>query len=620
MLLEQASTELQSQNYEQVYSLLSSVANEQVDYRTSTEILDLWAAIPEEVKTASIKKTVRVAFISGATTDHLLPLLDLFLGLKHIKAEFWSSTYQIDAISLSRDPALEAFRPDFCVLQADTNDIQHWPELACEDDAYAAALNSEVSRWAGIRNDLKGWLNCEIVQESIPALIKRPLGSIESRIRGARSLFVADLNHAILKSMTDGARWHDVSALSASLGGRIWRDARLWHHAKFGISPDAAPSYCFSLSALIASSYGFTKKCLVLDLDNTLWGGVIGDDGHQGVVIGEGSGDGEAFKEFQTYAKQLKNRGVLLAVCSKNDAISARSGFEKIAETVLRLEDFDAFIANWDRKSENIGHLAKKLNIGIQSLVFFDDNPVEREEVRSVYPEVLIVDVPDDPAQFSQALDAYHAFEQVTLTKDDLERAGSYRNERIREEFANSATSFEEYLSKLRMEADIEPFSEADVPRISQLINKTNQFNLTTRRYSEAECMKFLDRERYITRSVRLQDRFGNYGLISVFIAEILKPERRLQVDSWLMSCRVLKRGVEHALFCNVLNECEKLSIGTIDGIYRPTNSNRIVEGLFASLGFSEIKRLPEETQWRLPAPFSYPSTHIAVSHKETGS
>ena len=615
MLLQQLSTELDSKNYPRVFSLLSSLAHEHLDFRTCTELAELWSAIPDDVKGARTRTTVRIAFISSVTIDHLLPTLELFLGLKHIHAEFWTSGYQIDAISHSRDASLENFKPDICILQIDPGDIRHWPQLAGEEETYLAALRGETSRWADIRNALKDWLGCEVIQDSIPQLHKRPLGALESRVRGGKTRFINDLNAAMLQSLPDNVRWHDVAALAASTGGKGWRDIRLWHHAKFGISPDAAPSYCFSLAAFIGANYGATKKCLVLDLDNTLWGGVIGDDGHRGLVFGEGSGDGEAFKEFQTYAKYLKSQGVLLAVCSKNDLAIAKSGFEKIAESVLRVEDFDAFIANWDRKSDNLQTIAQQLNIGIASLVFFDDNPAEREEVRFAHPDVLVIDVPDDPASYATVLDAYHAFEPAALTKEDLERSDFYKSELAREEFSASVTSYEDYLVSLQMEANIEPFNAEELPRIAQLINKTNQFNLTTRRYNETECEKFLDESRYLTRYVRLKDRFGNSGRISVFIAVLFREEKKLQVDTWLMSCRVLKRGVEQALFSHVLQECEKSGVQIIGGTYRATKSNGIVKSLFADFGFDSVGSIQEEeTHWRLPRPFTPLKTFITIT------
>lgn len=617
MLLQQLSNELSSKNYAQARSLFSSLAHEQIDFETSSELLAMWQSVPEGIRQGWMQKTVRVAFISSTTQEPLLPLLDMFLGIKRIKAEYWTSGYQIDAIGLTRDPALETFQPDICVLQTDVSNISYWPELSCSEQDYRATIQAEATRWSNIRETLKSWLRCEIVQNSVPLLTDYPLGTLESRVRGGKVRYINDLNSAILESLPDDTRWMDVATLGARSGTRNWRDIRMWHHAKLDIALDAGAAYCYSLATLIAAGYGATRKCLVADLDNTLWGGVVGDDGSKNLIFGEGSGNGEAFKAFQTYLKRLKNQGVLLAVCSKNDDHVARSAFEELEESVLHASDFDAFFANWDRKSDNIAAIARHLNIGIDSLVFFDDNPVEREEVRFAHPDVLVIDVPEDPAFYCSALDAYHAFEPGSLTADDLERSKFYRTERDRENMAAQTTDYEEYLSNLQMEAQIAPFDTHEMARIAQLINKTNQFNLSTRRYTQVECEKFLDTKKYLTRYVRLKDRFGNYGLISVFIGRIDESGHALDIDTWLMSCRVLKRGVEAALLANVLDECRKRGLRTVRGTYAPTKNNGLVKTLLPDLGFTlDQENADGTTSWHMQSPFSLPKTHVRETEK----
>jgi FkbH-like protein len=615
MLIQQATTELEAENYPRTLSLLTSMAHVQMDCGTADDCVALWGAIPFEVKNGWLKKTIRIALISSATTHHLQPYLEMFLGLKKLRCEFWTSDYQIDGIVHARDAALAAFRPDICVLQADIGDIRQWPPLACSEDDYRAVLDNEAARWIWFGSSLQDWLRCTVIQDSFVPPTYRPLGSLDGRVRGGHAKFVNELNGQMLRDLPQKMRWHDVTALTGVTGLRSWRDMRLWHHAKFAISPDTAPQYAFSLASMIATGYEATRKCLVLDLDNTLWGGVIGDDGHEGLVFGEGSGDGEAFKDFQSYVRQLKNQGVLLAVCSKNDDTVARTGFTKMAETVLNLNDFDSFVANWDRKSNNIAAIAHELNIGIESLVFFDDSPVEREEVRYAHPAVLVVEAPEDPAFYAAALDAYRAFEPASLTHEDLERSKFYKNQRAREAFAGSVSSYEDYLTSLEMRAEIRAFTRAEMPRIAQLINKTNQFNLTTRRYSEVDCERFLDADRYLSLYVRLKDRFGNYGLVSVFIGEIDFGRSRLEIDTWLMSCRVLKRGVEQALLRYVLGECDKLQLNTIEGVYRPSKSNSIVKSLYGDIGFTQVaENASGEVRWQLSTPYPLPATLIAFA------
>jgi FkbH-like protein len=609
ILLDKADAELRAANYPQLLSLLCSLAHERIGPDCCDSILALWQAIPDGVRNEWAPKKIRIAIIGSATVA-LKPLLEVFLGLKKLQCEFWDSGYQIDNILHMRDAELAAFRPDICLLQTGLADIQNWPELAAEPDAYNAALLGEARRWSDLADGLRQWLGCEIIFDAFPPFTPHPLGAVDSRLRGGRARYIKELNSALLEILPPKIRWHDQDIVAASVGSAAWRDARLWHHAKFAIAPAAAPAYAFSLASMIGAMYQATKKCLVLDLDNTLWGGVIGDDGPDGIVFGEGSGEGEAFKAFQAYIKLLKRQGVLLAVCSKNELATAQQGFSG-AEALLKLADFDAFVANWERKSANILAIASELNIGVSSLAFFDDNPVEREEVRFGCPGVLVIDVPEDPAFYVEALDAYRAFEPAALTSDDLERADFYRNERSRDAFAATVTDYDDYLRGLEMEAVIQPFRPGEMPRISQLINKTNQFNLTTRRYSEAECEKFLDPERYLTRYIRLKDRFGNHGLIAVFIAEH-GPDNSLIVDSWLMSCRVLKRGVEQALMANILREAEARKVSRIVGRYIPTKANGMVKSLYKDLGFAPISADGQEECWELRAPFSPAATFIS--------
>ena len=280
---------------------------------------------------------------------------------------------------------------------------------------------------------------------------------------------------------------HDADHLAASAGRWRWADERFFHHAKLPCAPECLVDYAHSVGSLVAAQTGVGKKCLVLDLDNTLWGGVIGDDGLGGIKLGQGEGEGEAFLSFQRYVKSLKSRGVILAVCSKNEDHIAREAFEKHPEMVLRLEDISCFVANWVDKATNLRTIAQRLNIGLNSLVFVDDNPVERAIVRQLVPEVAVPEMPSDPTGYVRALERHRYFQVVSLNAEDYQRTEMYRANSAREEAETSAGTVEDFLRSLEMTARTGPIDKASLERSVQLINRSNQFNLTTRRYAVAE-------------------------------------------------------------------------------------------------------------------------------------
>ena len=329
---------------------------------------------------------------------------------------------------------------------------------------------------------------------------------------------------------------------------------------------------------------GLAKKCLVLDLDNTLWGGVIGDDGLGGIRLGQGDGEGEAFLAFQRYAKTLKDRGIILAVCSKNTEAIAKEVFQKHPEMVLRLDDISCFVANWNDKAANLRGIARALNIGLSSLVFADDNPAERALVRQFVPEVAVPELPHDPADYIQAIERHRYFQITSLGREDLQRAEYYRANAERQQALGGSENVEQFLESLQMVARIAPVDEVSLERTAQLINKSNQFNLTTRRRTAAEVMALLDDPAWFTCAVSLRDRFGDNGLVSVLLAKV--EDDALVIDTWLMSCRVLKRDVEAMLYNHLCRWALQRGVRRIRGQYIPTAKNGIVKDHYASLGF----------------------------------
>jgi FkbH-like protein len=354
---------------------------------------------------------------------------------------------------------------------------------------------------------------------------------------------------------------------------------------------------------------------LVLDLDNTLWGGVVADDGLEGIELGDTSPRGEAFKAFQKYIASLKQRGVLLAVCSKNDHAKAAEPFEKHPDMVLKMEDIVSFKANWEPKSENIRAMAPELNLGLDSFVFVDDNPAEIEIVRRFVPEVTAILLGPDPAGYVAQLADSRLFEPRSITSEDVERTQQYRSDVQRKALETSVTDMGAYLTSLEMEGIFTEFVPVDVPRLSQLINKSNQFNLTTHRRSEAEVIAVMNDKNFVTYSVRLKDKFGDHGLISIVIGE--KAGDVMKVDTWLMSCRVLKRGVEEEVLNEIVRLAKSKGCRSLLGTYLPTPKNEMVRDFYAKMGFTLISESETRRDYELRLEGFQPlSTKIKVTHR----
>ena len=379
----------------------------------------------------------------------------------------------------------------------------------------------------------------------------------------------------------------DRNYLSSKLGLTNWKDYSLWLSARYSLSYKAITDICYTLNKIIQSISGFSKKCLVLDLDNTLWGGVIGDDGVDGILLGKESAIGEAFLDFHSYIKELKNRGVILAVCSKNDFDNARSGFDH-PDSILKFSDFTVFKANWDIKTKNIYDIAQEINIGLDSMVFIDDNPVERDIVRKEFSGVVSVpDIGDDITRYREILDGSQLFNMTSLSEEDKKRNDFYKNDKKREKAAFNFTDYNDYLKSLKMIAEIGRFNKTYLTRITQLTNKTNQFNLTTKRMTEKDIESIMDDDLSISLYAKLDDKFGENGLVSVIQGNI--NGSNVSIDLWLMSCRVFKRTLEYSIFYEFAKLARSKNINTIIGKYMPTKKNKIVSDIYRELGFSMV-------------------------------
>jgi FkbH-like protein len=449
---------------------------------------------------------------------------------------------------------------------------------------------------------------CTVIQQTVLPVFPDTLGSNECAYSESRAERVRRLNDRLAKVAADeGILLLDAATWAARTGLHSWFDYTLWHSAKQETNPQASALYGDLVGRLLGALRGRSGKCLVLDLDNTLWGGVVGDEGWSGITLGQGSALGEAYIAFQEYALALARRGIILAICSKNDEKNARAPFERHPDMMIRLDDIACFVANWEDKATNLRRIAKMLNIGLDALVFADDNPFERNLVRQELPMVAVPELPEDPALYASTIAAGGYFEGFAVTADDVARIRQYRDNAARVAELEATTDLPAYLRNLDMEMIWGAFDEAGLPRITQLVNKSNQYNLTTRRYNEAELRQWTQDEQVLTYQLRLRDRLGDNGMISVIIARPKAGEPdAIEIDTWLMSCRVLGRQVETAALNLMAEHARARGYTRLIGIFIPTEKNEMVRDHYLKLGFEKLQEEPPEGgaiyELRLPA------------------
>ena len=536
-------------------------------------------------------KPVRLAVLGSSTLTHLLPAIRV-AGLRR---GIWVETYENDFgqyLQELSDPgsALAEFRPTAILLALDSHDLTAGVTAAMDQEHADAALSQVLERicatWRLARENFRVPL---LHQAALP--VHPPvLGNNEHRLAGSRAAFLTRLNARVrVMAEQDGVDILALDDAAARDGIRAWFDPGLWHRAKQEVAHAAAPLFGDLVGRWLAAKQGRSFKCLVLDLDNTLWGGVIGDDGMEGIQLGQGSPLGEAYTAFQDYARELSRRGVILAVCSKNDEANALEPFEKHPDMVLRRGDIASFAANWSDKAANIRAIAKELNIGLDALVFVDDNPFERDLVRQELPMVAVPEVSDDPIGYKTALADAGYFEGLAVTGEDRERTSQYQGNIAREQLKASVTDLPAYLRGLEMRLVWKGFDRIGLQRITQLINKSNQFNLTTRRYTDEDVIAVMADPDAFGLQLRLLDRFGDNGIIAIVIGR-LQPNKDLLIDTWLMSCRVLGRQVEPTTLNLIASQAGKLGARRLIGAYIPTKKNGMVKDHYARLGFTVIE------------------------------
>jgi len=544
----------------------------------------------------------RLGIVSNATTHFLVPVLTATAARHGILLECIEADYgQAMQAALDPESALNRASCDAVLMAIDARGLPlsappgHAPAAR---QAVEASLAQLLTIRKGFHANSGGKALC--IVQTLPRPVEGLFGSFDSALAGTPRQLIDELNRELALSVAASQDLlFDVAHLAETVGLARFHDAKLWNLAKLPFASEFLPLYADQACRLIAALRGKSKKCLVLDLDNTLWGGVIGDDGLDGILLGQGDATGEAHLDVQRTALALRQRGVVLAISSKNTDEVARQPFAKHPEMLLREEHIAVFQANWQDKASNITAIANELNLGLDALVFLDDNPVERELVRRLVPEVAVPELPSDPALFGRTLLAAGYFESIAFSAEDQQRADQYRDNARRVALQKQSGGVDDYLLSLDMRLTFQPFDDAGRARIAQLINKSNQFNLTTRRYTEPEVALLQRDPAAFTLQVRLADSFGDNGMICVLICR--RADDVWEIDTWLMSCRVLGRKVEQAVLAELAEQARSRGISRLVGRYVPTEKNKLVEAHYEKLGFLLLERADDgSSSWQL--------------------
>lgn len=548
----------------------------------------------------------KIAILGGSTTRDIRDILELFLLNYGIRPCFYESEYnQYYADGMFPNPALEEFHPDILYIHTTNRNIEQYPSLEDDRTLVTQKLQAEYERFRVLWEHLHAVYGCPVIQNNFEPPFYRLLGNRDASDHRGRWNYIQRLNQMFYEYADTHQDFyiHDICYEAADYGLERWSDPFYWNMYKYAMCVPAIPYTAFQLARIIKSIFGRNKKVLNLDLDNTLWGGVIGDDGPENIEIGQETSLGQTYAEFQDYLKQHKKLGVLLSVNSKNNEETALSGLER-ADSVLKREDFVAFRANWEPKSHNLYATAEELKLLPESFVFVDDNPAEREIVRQEVPGAAVPEI-TKVEEYIRVLDRSGFFEVTNFSEDDLKRNEMYLANEQRNRMQKNFVDYGDYLRSLEMKAGIGAFVPAYFSRIAQLTNKSNQFNLTTHRYSQSEIEQIAADPQYLTLCGRLEDKFGDNGVVSIVIGR--KEKDVLHIELWLMSCRVLKRDMEYAMMDTLVKQCRDCGIRQIYGYFYPTAKNAMVKDFYALQGFEKLEEDADgNAKWSFRIPEQY--------------
>jgi len=604
---------------------LAALAQRRLGFLETIQVNGALARIGAE--SAQGFSTVRLAILASATVDHLVPGIRVGGLRRRLLMDVHIGPYgQYRQQLLDVDSPLHELHPQIVLLSLTAREAIGAVPLTATSAEADAAIGRSIDELRMLWRKARETFHATVIQQTFLNAAEPLFGSYDRLVAGAPTRLIGRLNERLAEAASEeGVLLLDIARASERDGLDAWFDVTRWLQGKLEIAPQAAPVYGELVARIIAAQRGLSKKCLVLDLDNTLWSGVIGDDGLQGIVLGEGSGAGEAHLALQRYAKQLRERGVILAVCSKNDPAIAEAVFRDHPEMLLKRSDIAAFLANWEDKAANLRQIAGQLNIGVDSLVFVDDNPAERARIRQSLPMVAVPELPADPAHYVRCLADAGYFESVAFTGDDTRRAEQYSANASREALREASQNMDDFLRGLEMSVTFGPFRPVDLARVAQLIGKTNQFNLTTRRHSLDDVLRFTCADGCLTLQFRLVDKFGDNGLVSVMI---LTPDTEapdlLEIDTWVMSCRVFGRQLEQEAMNIAVEAARGMGVRAFRGDYIPTPKNGVVRELYPKLGFTQAPQAAPDagvTRWILNlSDYVHQRTHIARRSENDGA
>ena len=543
--------------------------------------------------------SIRIAVLGDYTTQPIITAIRCALISEGILAQ----TYEAPLGSyvqeiLNPNSGLYDFQPEILIIVPDIFSIQYMPSGPVSDIVVGDAIDSEIVKWQGLWDILVTRLGKPILQHLYEVPTDEYLGVAERRARWCGFNFIHEMNNRLLEHAPSSLRWLDVERLASRIGRDNWNDSRLYNHGKFGFSPKFLPEYTTLLSAALRGVLGVNKKALIIDLDNTLWGGVIGDDGLSGIRLGPDTVEGEAYETFCNYIKGLGKRGVILGICSKNEFSIAREVFDKHPNMPLSLDDFAIVTCNWNDKASNLLSIAKELNIDNSALVFVDDNPAECELIRQVLPNVYTVHMDGDPSLFLRKLDYLHMFDSQVFSEEDINRSDSYQAKAKQKVLQAKIPDLDTYLISLDMKAKVKYSDSSELIRISQMEMKTNQFNLTTRRLSGEQILAMIQSENTVVLSFYLSDCFSEHGLVSYVAFTFTK--NKIIITDWLMSCRVFSRTLEDFIFNLIVNYAIENKIKLIEANLIQTPKNKVMGNIFGKLGFIGGESLESPLQYRV--------------------
>lgn len=533
-------------------------------------------------------KSIKIAILGDSATQFLTQAIRGMGFEFNLDLQIWEADFnQIERQVFDSSSELYVFQPDIVLIfQSSHKLLLKYNKLKTNE--HETLASNQLSLIQDIHDAVCSNLNSKFIFYNFTEIDDSIFGNLANKINTSFLFQLRKLNYELMLWASEQSNFYicELSSIQNQLGRAAFFHPSVYINTEMVLSIESLPFVATRTLDLIAGMYGRVNKCVILDLDNTTWGGIIGDDGLENIQIGS-LGIGKAFSEFQYWIKKLKNRGIIVAVCSKNTESIAREPFEKHPDMVLRIDDIAVFVANWENKADNIQYIQSVLNIGFDSMVFLDDNPFERNIVRENIPQIIVPELPEDPADYLEYLYTLNLFETVTHSSEDEGRTKQYQVEAERKILQKNFINEDDFLKNLNMVSLVESFNKFNTPRVAQLSQRSNQFNLRTIRYNESEIENLSNSDKYITFAFTLEDKFGDNGLICVIILH-KESNNTLFIDSWFMSCRVLKRGMEAFVLNTIIDYAQFNQYSTLKGEFIPTLKNDLVKDHYQNLGFNK--------------------------------